>query len=80
MAKVVHPMTSDPWSSPPVGVMVPVKRASAVYPDGYSRFRHTPWPAAAKVRADAGAKEEMVEFVPFGCTALRLSCFPEVAE
>ena len=80
MAKVVHPMTSDPWSSPPIGVMVPVKRASAAYPDGYSRLRHTPWPAAAKVRADLGAKEEMVEFVPFGCTALRLSCFPEAAE
>ena len=72
-------MPAHPWRDPPVRLSVPMVRASAAYPPESRDGVHTPVPFAASVAPDAGAKREMVEFVPFGATCLRTTCFPTVA-
>ena len=71
-------LSGHPWQNPPVRLFVPMVRASAAYPPERRDGVHTPVPSAAFVAPDAGAKREMVEFVPFGATCLRTTCFPTI--
>ena len=69
-------MPAHPWQNPPVRLSVPMVRASVAYPPESRDGIHTPIPSAGSVAPDSGAELEVVEFVPFGATCLRTTCFP----
>lgn len=63
------------WENPPLCLSVPMVRAGKAYPPGsdsvgFTRVPNNPVPM------DAGAEIEDLELIPFGCTVLRLTCFP----
>ena len=65
-----------PWVDSPLRLTVPMVRAPEAYDGDPAQARYNPPPAANPVKVDAAAVAEPVEFVPYGCTALRVTCFP----
>ena len=51
---------------------VPQPRRSTIR---FYSYKHTMMPYGNPVVPDEGARTEIVELVPFGCTTLRLTCF-----
>ena len=68
--------TDYPWENPPVRLRVPMVRASRAYAAQAGADGLNYRPVANPVSADAGAAVEQVEFVPYGATNLRVTCFP----
>ncbi len=69
------PNADYPWENPPIRLEVPMIRATRAYPPNPEKGPHNVAPCNP-VPADDGAKVELVEFVPFGATNLRITCFP----
>jgi uncharacterized protein len=66
--------TGYPWETPPVVIRIPARKAkyaSPPYPDKTIIPYLNPMPA--------GSPETMLELVPYGCTALRISYFVTAA-
>ena len=60
----------------PRHLRVPMLRASAAYAGDPAAAAHNPIPLENPVRPDDGAQVEMVDFVPYWQTTLRVTCFP----
>ena len=70
------PSAGYPWEEPPVRLRVPMVRASRAYAPDAGGDGKNYRPQLNPVPPDAGASVEAVEFVPYGATNLRVTCFP----
>ena len=72
--------TDYPWENPPIALSVPMIRTQKhAWPYGaytFHHLHHTLPPYGNPVTPDENAAVERVELVPYGCTNLRLTCFP----
>lgn len=78
--KKVKSESSYPWDNSPIKLSVPLIRAQKhAWPSRFGSQHHNLMPYGNPVTADEDAETEYWELVPYGCTVLRLTCFPIAA-
>ncbi|MDO4587951.1 MAG: glycoside hydrolase family 127 protein [Planctomycetia bacterium] len=66
-----------PWDESPIKLSVPMIRVQKhAWPTRFHDQAHNMMPYGNPVKADKNAQIEFRELVPYGCTILRLTCFP----
>ena len=67
-------VSAYPWDDSPLKLEVPMHRSKQAYPVFRNNQKNTPMAYGNPVTADSTT--EIIELVPYGCTNLRMSCFP----
>ena len=63
-----------PWDDSPLKLEVPMHISKQAFANYWDNQRHTPMAYGNPVTADSAS--QIIEMVPYGCTNLRMTCFP----